>query len=82
MLGSPVILDVHPQLTKEEEPLGEEPLCSPAEILDTEQTTFITERRHHGMRTFDVYYKDSQDLSNEGLLIAHAARRVGFNGYS
>ena len=59
--------------------MGEEPLCSQAEVLDTEQTTFITERIRHGMKAFDVYYKDSQDLSNEGLLIAHAARRVGFN---
>ena len=71
--GSPLVLNLNAQIAQE---LPEElPVFSPTEILDASQTTFITERRH-SLKTFDVYYKDGQDLNNEGLLIAHAARRV------
>ena len=73
--SSPMMVAMAPQLV--EEPFEGEPAPSPTESVDAAQSTFITERRHV-LKSFDVYYKDGQDLSNEGLLIAHAARRVKF----
>lgn len=48
----------------------------PTDHQDRKQNTKSYNERRHVLKTFDVYYKEGQDLNQEGLLIAHAARRV------